>query len=776
MAPGPQAAVAVQSAGASVRQASGFTYVLSLMLPARSRPFFWAWYAYLRWVDDTVDDAASSRELRSDFLKRQTRIVHELYEGKATDISSKEEILAALVTYDAGRGRQLRESLLKMLAAMQFDVERQGQLSSYADLRRNFDHEVTSYLYAIGYFCEIDVPSQRLPGSCAANAAKIAHILRDFLTDCDEGQFNISREAIDCHELALPTIRSDIVSANGRRWVAASVLVAERGLQVGLLEAAAVAGARYPLIVGILVAKYKTYLDQIRADGFVLKPRMALHRWAFAKNLLANICLLLSRKHNSTDRMVPARLPAALLSLSKLGQVLLLARMLPYCNRAVVSNLNRSLNGPSIDRKDLQKLRRRFVAAYWLGRSSCATIAPVSNSDDRRRAHCAGLVYAFWSLAVLELDSLIDAEGLSRDAAEAVVSAWISRTRAGLDQCRSPEQSAVAAAASASLGPGERFRRLADAFQTRLGEYRGRLAGDVSLEAIAEPFLAEASTFLQAQIDSLDQNTVDPQHDWNWYLTKVLNQKTLGFALAPLALWSGDAAGHERRNKLQQAFLELNAGYCHWQMLDDLADIKDDTREGRVTAPGFILLSQGAVARKYLEATDMSAEGEWRTLLDATRQSMLVEGRFLTSPLCDPYRLIVGQPCNAQVVDAAVRCALMNDDGDRLVSLRELARARSHHARSYLLAMQSGEPEEALRALSESRVAERILFAVADDAARIEARERLRSVADRPSLMMLHIIEALIRHCYRKALRTSEWTGEATVRSLEEEKRLFPAE
>src|SRR5512132_3666595 len=61
----------LRSARQVLLRSSTFTYLLSLLLPRQARTFFWVWYAYLRWVDDTVDDGSGSQQDGCKFLDRQ---------------------------------------------------------------------------------------------------------------------------------------------------------------------------------------------------------------------------------------------------------------------------------------------------------------------------------------------------------------------------------------------------------------------------------------------------------------------------------------------------------------------------------------------------------------------------------------------------------------------------------------------------------------------------------------------------------------------------------
>lgn len=764
-----QVAFSVQSARAVVRRSSSFTYLLSLLLPAGDRPYFWSWYAYLRWVDDIADNVTLSSETRCGFLTRQIQLVQDLYSGKRFNLSKDEAPLSALVDYDTGRGKLLREPLSKMLGAMEFDIHRQGKLSGHVELHRTFDHEVANYLFTIGYFCRIPEIPTKVPGRAAANGAKIAHILRDVLCDCDEGTFNISREEIEAYGLALPTLKADIAGSAGRRWVAANVRLAERQLKDGFREASDVAGFRYPIIVAILVAKYQAYLDRFRAKDYLLEPKTRLG-YAFARNLSANLGALLLRRVRRISRSIKGRLPDRLVACSTPAEARLLLRLLPLFNRPIVRAFDEAIANVDIPPDGLGKLRRRFVTAYWLGRTSCASIAPAESKRNDDRIHCAGLVYAFWSLAVLELDTLIDDRALSPESAQALVADWLHKAAEALDPDESAGPRSQAHGPESSDKQDRLFLQLTNAFQACLSQYRRLAARTGSGDSIPDTFLAEARAFLIAQIDSRDQKTVDPRHDWKWYLTQVINQKTLGFALAPMALWVRDDKCLERRHELDHAFLALNGGYWHWQILDDLADVDVDTRQGRVTTPGFILLSQGALAERYLEP---SPEREVTvstnsSLINVVLNSDLVCERFLASPLSDDFRHLINRSRSSDTpatCDSLMRCALNNSESDHLVELTQLSLARRDQAASYLAAMRAGDWDSALNALAQSRIGMRILSSVDEDIARIEAKEQMASIPDAASRTMLWIIELLIRHCYRKAYRANSRMAGRTPRS-----------
>ncbi|WP_186294531.1 squalene/phytoene synthase family protein [Bradyrhizobium guangdongense] len=759
-----QAQFSVQSAQAAIRRSSHFTYLLSLLLPAADRPYFWAWYVYVRWLDDIADDVSLASATRYDFLTRQIQLVHDLYSGRRVNLSKDEAPLDALVAYDIGRDALLKDSLSMMLSAMQFDVQRHGTISEYQELRRNFDYEVSNCLLAIGYFCRIPGLPAKIPGRAAANGAKVAHVLRDFLRDCDEGIYNISREELDAYGMALPTLTADIATPTGRRWVASNVRLAERHLMSGLQEASTTPGLRYPLIVAILVAKYQAYLDRFRANDYVMQ-RQASIGFGFAKNLLANLgTLLLHRPRAAVRRSIGADTPKALAQRSAPAWAGLLARLLPIFNRPVVAAIDQALRDVSIPDDKRRKLRRRFATAYWIGRNSYASIDTRRDEGHAGRGHSAGLVYAFWSIAAIELDRLIDDRALAPERALALIDEWLGKAAKAISGVSIDQTCRRTEIPTSSDDQNDSFQRLTSAFQHSLSRYCD-LAVDIdSRRSIADTFLGEARAVLMAQFNSREQKILDPGHDWHWYMTQLLNQKTLGFAFAPWALWVRDDTTSERRRNLEDDCLTLIAGYWHWQILDDVADIRGDTRQGLVTTPGFILLSQGALARSYLDCVSTTTRenaAESATTsppVAAILATELVSERFLASPLADDFRHLISlsHPADTPAArESMLRCALVNGDDDVSADLICIARARRDQAASYVDAMRSGDWSAALNVLGQSRVMGRILVTVDQDVGQSEARERLALIRAPSSRAVLGIVEMLIRHCYRKARRAS---------------------
>jgi phytoene/squalene synthetase len=745
-----------------VRQSSSFTYFFSFLIQRSDRPFFWAWYSYLRWVDDIVDSNTTSQEERCAFIESQTRLIVDVYRQSGRALVGQEDLLRGLAAYDIPRGERLKASLLDMLTAMRFDLRRAGKIAKHEELHQHFRLEVSSYLSAIASFCGLRSAAKCPPGSGAAYGAKIAHILRDFLSDCREGQINVSQEELDAYHLDPATLGRGVLDFTGQRWVAANVRRAERLIRSGLDEARQTNNRRYACIVAVLAAKYQAYLSGFRSNAFVLREIPGFPWRPFLYHLLSNLYQVLIARGEVTSSHRPERL-SRLVPGSTLRRAAVFVRLYPLFNTATAKTLNRTLKGANVPRRAMRKFRLRFTTAYWLGRSSCAFIDPVEADGDKHRLHCAGMIYAFWSLAVIALDSLVDEHGITPVAARALVAHWLADMADGL---RSIYQPNGASALIDDSSPGshtathQRFILLVQGLHSSLTAYADSYLSAEQQECLCRTFTGEAHSFLTAQINSSDQKMLDPLHGWDWYAGDVLNQKTLGFALAPMSLWCRSDVSIDRRRELDRAFFALNEAYCHWQLLDDVADYVKDTADGLITAPGYILISQGMIAHRYVclgEQVPDTRMQDHSSLADFVWRSHVLCDWFLYSSLCDAYRHDIfdrSKPA-PHVAETLVRCALSNCEEDARLSLSTLCNDRLEQANQYIAAMKTGSWSAASRALVQSRVNFRILFAAEEECARARAKGFLSTISDHALLDMLRLLEMLILHCAEKAYKAT---------------------
>jgi phytoene/squalene synthetase len=335
-----------------VRRSSPFTYFISWLMPKRNRRFFWAWYAYIRWVDDFVDESQAPQSERVAFVGRQLKLVRELYERRAPHLREEEALLSALVSFDLSRGAVLRRPLVSLLRSIRFDGRRRGGPTDHVALHHNHRREVVSWLSTIAYFCDVPITMLHPPGAEAAVGAKIAHVVRDFLADCDQGLFNVSLQELAAYGLDPGNMRNSSATLPMRRWVAANVRIAEHHLRLGLRNVVACPIFRYRLIVAILIAKYRTYLDEFRARRFLLRRNSSLHRGRFLRHLLANIAVVSRIRSPPTFPAEHGRQITDLVQSSIFDRLLLSLTLHPWRNRAITGLLRDSLRDLDVSDPD----------------------------------------------------------------------------------------------------------------------------------------------------------------------------------------------------------------------------------------------------------------------------------------------------------------------------------------------------------------------------------------------------------------------------------------
>jgi hypothetical protein len=248
-----------------------------------------------------------------------------------------------------------------------------------------------------------------------------------------------------------------------------------------------------------------------------------------------------------------------------------------------------------------RKLRRRFLTGATLGYA----VSRYLYYGDRlgRAGHLLNAeIYGLWGITIIALDRSVDAGQLSGEAAAAFLEEELTRI------LRRPSGLGAAGPALARVRPRESTReaasdgrQLAESLCELLGAkielaercQRRRGFAEAELIAARDDFERRCRVLWSGELRSLEQVIVNPEHTWSWYYRQCLNQKTLEFALAPIALYCATRAARRRFERLEWAFLTLNGGYAHTQLLDDIADLAGDTARGLVTAPGYLLLSQG---------------------------------------------------------------------------------------------------------------------------------------------------------------------------------------
>jgi phytoene/squalene synthetase len=153
-------------------------------------------YAYFRWLDDQVDQAALERSERIAIIDRQKALMESCYLGQRPEHhASEEQMLVDLIRSDHEKNSGLQHYIRNMMAVIDFDARRQGHLISRLELSWYSRSLAIAVTEALLYFIGHGQPTpQNRARYLAATGAHITHMLRDTLEDLQEGYFNIPCE------------------------------------------------------------------------------------------------------------------------------------------------------------------------------------------------------------------------------------------------------------------------------------------------------------------------------------------------------------------------------------------------------------------------------------------------------------------------------------------------------------------------------------------------------------------------------------------------------
>jgi phytoene/squalene synthetase len=261
-----------QSLAASITwNASKQSYYTVRFLVDRDRiPEAYQAYAYFRWVDDRLDQAAISASERIAFVDRQTTLMERCYLGDwPSHITVEERMLVDLIQGDREKNSRLQAYIRNLMAVMAFDAHRRDRLISQDELAEYTRLLATAVTEALYHFIGHNCSSPRGAASyLAASGAHITHMLRDTLDDVQAGYFNIPREFLESHNITPQDVTSDAYQA----WVRSRVRLARLCLKAGKNNVAQAANLRCRIAGFAYIARFESVLDAIERDGFYLLP------------------------------------------------------------------------------------------------------------------------------------------------------------------------------------------------------------------------------------------------------------------------------------------------------------------------------------------------------------------------------------------------------------------------------------------------------------------------------------------------------------------------
>lgn len=226
-------------------------------------------YAYFRWIDDIVDSPTTSDEEKEQFIERQRRFLANLYDGLVFQDSRtlEEQFAQCFVAYDRKMGCILKDDVLGMLSVLKHDLERDRVPWPAAEMHEFITLESRSYINMIRFSCGEEGNYSGSNRYDEGVACKLAHMLRDFIEDLNQGTMNISRDDLEKYEINLDKVNNE----NFRLWVRDQVMFAGECFRLGRRNLSNSSQLRYKIASNLYCAKYEDILAMIEQDKYFLR-------------------------------------------------------------------------------------------------------------------------------------------------------------------------------------------------------------------------------------------------------------------------------------------------------------------------------------------------------------------------------------------------------------------------------------------------------------------------------------------------------------------------
>lgn len=229
---------------------------------------FYRAYAYFRWVDDIIDETPLSLEERTLFILSQRKLIDSLYKNEKTlELSRGEQIISDLIKHDKEKNSKLQSFIRNMFAIVEFDAHRKDELISVEQLEWYSNCLAKSVTDGLQYFIGNghSYPSAKNQYQ-AAKAAHIMHLLRDMVTDIENGFINIPREYLVANDLNPTQIDHPAM----RLWVKGRVNLARQYFREGNEYLNGLKVLRCKIVGQWYCARFEKVLKKIERDDYLL--------------------------------------------------------------------------------------------------------------------------------------------------------------------------------------------------------------------------------------------------------------------------------------------------------------------------------------------------------------------------------------------------------------------------------------------------------------------------------------------------------------------------
>ena len=257
-------------AASITKESSTQTYItIRTLVDRERRPDAFRTYAYFRWVDDTIDRDELGPHDRNDFLRGQRILLSRCLRGEfPSRVGVEEQMLVDLLQSDLSHDYGLRTYLQGMMDVMTFDVGRRGRFITEDELAWYACRLATAVTEAVYTFVGKDCGAPRIPARyVAANAAHIAHMLRDYLEDLEAGYINIPIEVFEGGGFKA----GNIAHAGFRAWVRERVQLARKYFAIGEAYTREMADLRCRIASTCYSLRFEGVLQAIEREGYLLR-------------------------------------------------------------------------------------------------------------------------------------------------------------------------------------------------------------------------------------------------------------------------------------------------------------------------------------------------------------------------------------------------------------------------------------------------------------------------------------------------------------------------
>jgi phytoene/squalene synthetase len=246
-------------------------------------------YAYFRWLDDQVDINLESKSKRLVFIKRQKRIISDLYQGKRIfKLSPEERIIEQLIKADTTENSKLKSFIINFFKIIEFDSERKDRFVTQKELDWYSQTLGIAVTDCLEYFIDHDKQYEESKNKYkAATAAHIIHMLRDLIKDVACGYINLPKEYLNKNQLK----PDDINKPAFKRLIKKRVALARAYLKSGKQYLAGLKVLRRKIAGYWYCFRFERILSKIEEDEYRLKENYS--RGRDLKNLSGFIQLTL---------------------------------------------------------------------------------------------------------------------------------------------------------------------------------------------------------------------------------------------------------------------------------------------------------------------------------------------------------------------------------------------------------------------------------------------------------------------------------------------------